>query len=189
MIVEYRHPRNVTGLGTEPEFRAVPHPDREPEKRGEPPALERPPIPEPRIDLTQWQPEAVETWRRVERIGEERAGVMAPRGFVGMQEDGRRAEGASSWEWRPPLPSPIRGHDEMPLQCNGIASGYQPAPPVHVKHGAVYGTAKDMRRHVRHLSESEAERVLLYQALSGVGAEALGYSPQRVARERMRRRQ
>jgi len=167
-------------------FHAVPREDREPEKRNEPPAPERLPEREPPLDLNQWPSEAVATWQAVQRIGEERAGVMAPKGFVGMREDGTRAEGASSWEWRPPLLAPVRGHDEMPLQANGIASGYQPAPPVHVP-GAVYGSARDMRRHVRTLSETQAERMLLLEALGGVGVEELGYSPQRVARERMRR--
>lgn len=166
---------------------AEPIPDREPEKRGVPPLPDPIPEPTPRLDLAQWSPAAVETWRAVERIPEERAGVLAPKAFVGMQPDGTKAEGASSWEWRPPLPMPVRGHDEMPLQANGIASGYQPAPPVHVP-GAVYGSPRDMRRAVRLLSESQAERLLLAQSLDGVSVDALGYSPQRVARERMKRR-
>lgn len=176
MIVEYRHPRNVTGLGTEPEplGSAAPRPDREHDREHLP----------PRCACSEacgyvatvpylgqwWAPEHAPgdalRAQHVPRVGEApraTAGMISARLVVGMQEDGRRAEGAGSWEWRPPLPQPIRGHDEMALaSAHGITSGgimgYQPAPPSHPHIGAP-GTVRDVRRHVRMLTETQAERI------------------------------
>lgn len=150
----------------------------------------------PRIPVA---PLTDEERRERERLGRERAkqvdalarrdtatgDLTRGKGFIGVQEDGRKAEGSSTWEWRPPLPSPVRGHDEMALQCNGIASGYQPAPPVHVP-GAVPGSAKDMRRHIRTLSETAAERILFAQEADRVprtvAAEVLGMTKDQLRR-------
>lgn len=111
------------------------------------------------------------------------------RGFIGVQEDGRKADGAATWNWRPPVycapdPDP-EGRNLDPVMMNGKVR-YQPAPPVHVK-GAAPGNAKDMARHVRRLSETGAQREIARRELAAAGIGASGMNPAQLQRAKIGR--
>lgn len=140
------------------------------------------------------RPEALAKHEEVQRLGsrDTATGVIAPgKVFVGVQEDGTRAPGACSWEWRPPTTAPVRGHEEMALQANGVTSGYQQAPPIGNVPGAVYGSAQETKRHLHVISEAEAQRVTMreqgeYFAAMGKAelAEVMGLSESQLRRRR-----
>lgn len=48
----------------------------------------------------------------------------------GVNQDGKRTEGATSWEYRPPRPAPDLHHDQHIVIGNELQ--FQQSPPVHV---------------------------------------------------------
>lgn len=129
-------------------IRAEPRPDREPEKRGKPPTPEPERTKPARIDLSQWAPEAVATWRALESMSDDLAGVISPKALIGIQENGRTAHGARPWWW-----------------CYGHM-------PVFVK-GAVYDGGNEASHLVRGITEAEAQRRIVAQELAQISPDML----------------
>ena len=112
---------------------ASPEPDREPEKRGAPPTPDPEPTKAARIDLGSFASEAVETWRKLEQIPEERAGVLHPGFLRRPAKDSPYLHGARHWSW-----------------CYG-------KQPVFVP-GSVYEGSDEARHLVRGITEDQAQR-------------------------------
>ena len=129
-----------------------------------------PPAPNP----ANHAPEAVETWRATQALGERdnASGDMTRgRGFIGVREDGRTAHGSNGWNW---------------LRKIGTADGkpVRQDPPVFVR-GAVYADSDDGHRIARDIGEREAQREALAVALCDAPLEWLERPP-RAQRKRIR---
>ena len=111
---------------------ASPRPDREPEKRNQPPTPPREHVEPPR-ETSPFSPEAVETYRKSEQLGIDVAGVISSRAFIGKAADGRTPKGALPWWW-------CYGHQ-----------------PVHVP-GAVYADSDEGRHLVKAIGEAALMR-------------------------------
>lgn len=103
----------------------------------------------------------------------QRADHSPERNVVGVGPDGKRPEGAADWHWRPPQHAPDEHHDQPIVLRNPNGHEgpgnhetlmFQQAPPVHVK-GVAPGSAKDVRRYLHVIGETEAERLYLGAAL------------------------
>jgi len=208
MITEYSSSL-ARFLSPHAERTAEPRADREPEKRDSLPVKVEDWIRADsnrvaaQLDAREFTPDARATHEAVEALArrDNASGDMTRgRGFVGVREDGTKAEGASTWEYRPPVycaddPDP-NGRMLDPILMNGRVR-YQPAPPVHVK-GAVPGSARDVKRAQLAISEARAERINLSGQLRavadgldmrpGVLAKVLGMTPARLARKKPRGR-
>jgi len=163
----------ATFLRPHAERSAAPHPDREPEKRGMPPAPEPPPPPKPtRLDA--FPPEAVETYRKVTQLAIDVQGI--PPCLIGHMPGELAKLNVADWHWRPPPRSGPR-----------LVMEAQQDTPIHCE-GASFANARDAKRVRLHITEAEAQRINLGEALRGIDASASGLSPARLAREKMRRR-
>ncbi len=123
---------------------ASPHPDREPEKRNQPPA----PVVERKAEPRDPRPrtaEEIETWRRAQQLGIDVQGVFNTKAFIGRSADGRTPPGAMPWHW-----------------CYG-------RQPVRVK-GAVYADSDEGRHLVKDISEAQAQRTKVTWAMGKLTA-------------------
>lgn len=123
------------------------------------------------------------------------SGVISPgKVFVGVQENGKVAEGACDPFWRPPVH--LHPRDDRPdelVMMNGKPR-YQQGAPISCK-GAVWGDERERRQRGRMIGDARDQRERLAGELAGVAsamsgkttaevATALGTTPQRAWRER-----
>lgn len=106
------------------------------------------------------------------------------RNVYGVTTEGKRGDGATSWEFRPPVPWQDAHHSD-PLEIGGRVQ-YQQAPPVHVG-GSPPTSAKERKRIVRAITEEEAARRSLALELQRVPratvAAVIGVTPRKLRRK------
>jgi len=152
---------------------ASPQPDREPAKRNQPPAPEPPPAPKA-TPLDAFPPEAVETYRKVTQLAIDVQGI--PPCLIGHMPGELAKLNVADWHWRVP-----------PRSGSRLVMEAQQDTPIHCD-GASFATSRDAKRVRLHITEAEAQRINLGEALAEVGVSASGLSPARLAREKMRRK-
>ncbi len=140
---------------------ASPHPDREPEKRNQPPTPEPPP-PAKVSPLGSFAPEAVETYRKVTQLAIDVQGI--PPSMIGHMPGEMAKLNVADWHWRvPPRNGPrlvMEAQQDTPIHCDG----------------ATFATSRDAKRVRLHITEAEAQRINLGEALAAVGGGLLSRS-------------
>lgn len=98
-------------------------------------------------------------------------GMISPRAVEGLDETGRRVEGAEDWYYREPS-SRMTGRHYSPIVVNNRLMWQQPTP-IHVK-GVPFASPKVAATVAREISEAQAQRVSRTLLLDGAVADLRG---------------